>query len=89
LYVIEEAGHQQYLLGSGGNAGISENRLFVKAASPEELEELTTELAGGLKTRFPEAGYRFTESDNLFNLAFGKPEAPLVARFIHYNPGRQ
>ncbi len=87
VYIIEEAGSQQYLLGSGGEAGLSENRLFLKAASPRELEKLTGELDSRLKSRFPEAGYRFTESENLFNLAFGKPEAPLIARFIHFNPG--
>ncbi len=87
VYVIEEAGHQQYLLGSGDGAGISENRLYVKASSPEALSELEAELTALLGNRYPDAAFRFTESENLFNLAFGKPEPPLVARFIHYNPG--
>jgi multidrug efflux pump subunit AcrB len=87
VYVIEEAGHQQYLLGSGDGAGISENRLYVKASSPEALAELEAELTARMKNRYPDAAFRFTESENLFNLAFGKPESPLVARFIHYNPG--
>jgi multidrug efflux pump subunit AcrB len=51
LYVIEEAGRQQYLLNSSDEAGISENRLYLKARSPEALE------------------------------------APVVARFVHFNPG--
>ncbi len=87
VYVIEEAGRQQYLLGNGAEAGISENRLYIKVASAEHLEALTRELELALKSRFPSAGFRFTETDNLFNQAFGKPEAPLVARFSHINPG--
>ncbi len=87
LYVIEEAGRQQYLLNSSDEAGISENRLYLKAQSPEALELLTRELAAKLKTKFPGAGFLFTDTENLFNLAFGKPEAPVVARFVHFNPG--
>jgi multidrug efflux pump subunit AcrB len=87
MYVIEEAGRQQYLLNSSDEAGITENRLYIKALSTEALEDLTFELSAKLKTRFPEAGFRFTETENLFNLAFGKPEAPVVARFVHFNPG--
>jgi multidrug efflux pump subunit AcrB len=87
LYVIEEAGRQQYLLNSSDETGISENRLYLKAQSPETLESLTRELTAKLKTMFPGAGFRFTDTENLFNLAFGKPEAPVVARFVHFNPG--
>jgi multidrug efflux pump subunit AcrB len=87
LYVIEEAGRQQYLLNSSDETGISENRLYIKAQSPETLELLTRELTSKLKTTFPGAGFRFTDTENLFNLAFGKPEAPVVARFVHFNPG--
>lgn len=87
LYVIEEAGRQQYLLNSSDDAGISENRLYLKAQSSEALEELTRELTSKLKTMFPGAGFLFTETENLFNLAFGKPETPVVARFVHFNPG--
>lgn len=87
LYVIEEAGRQQYLLNSSDEAGISENRLYLKAQSPEALEELTRKLTAKLKTKFPNAGFLFTDTENLFNLAFGKPEAPVVARFVHFNPG--
>jgi len=87
LYVIEEAGRQQYLLNRGDEAGISENRLYLKAQSSEALEELTRELTAKLKTMFPGAGFLFTETENLFNLDFGKPETPVVARFVHFNPG--
>jgi multidrug efflux pump subunit AcrB len=87
LYVIEEVGRQQYLLNSSDEAGISENRLYLKAQSPEALELLTRELTAKLKTKFPNAGFLFTDTENLFNLAFGKPEAPVVARFVHFNPG--
>lgn len=87
VYVIEESGRQQYMLNSTEEAGISESRLFLKADSPDALEKLIGELELRIRSRYPEAEYSFSESENLFNLAFGKPEAPLVARFMHYNPG--
>ncbi|HZH72983.1 MAG TPA: efflux RND transporter permease subunit [Mariniphaga sp.] len=87
IYVIEEAGQQQYLLSSNGNAGTSENKLFIKTTSEHQLEEILSSISKVLNNKFPEAEYHFSESDNLFNLAFGKPESPLVAKFIHYNPG--
>ncbi len=31
--------------------------------------------------------FQFSETENLFNLAFGKTEAPLIARLAHFNPG--
>jgi len=87
VYVIEEAGRQQYMLNSTEEAGISESRLFFKVETPEVLEQLIIEIEGRIKRRYPQAEFSFSETENLFNLAFGKPEAPLVARFIHYNPG--
>lgn len=89
VYVIEEAGRQQYLLNSGEEAGTSENKLFLKAASPRELDEITYKLSSLFRQRYPEADISFTESDNLFNLAFGKTEAPLIVRFTHFNPGSE
>lgn len=86
-YIIEEAGKQQYLLKSGEDAGTSENRLYIKANSSGTLSRLIGELELVLQKSFPEADYSFSESENLFNLAFGKSEAPLVARFSHFNPG--
>lgn len=86
-YTIEEAGRQQYFLNSIGEAGTSENNLFIKCASPKELEWLVAELSQKLQHSYPHADYSFSETENLFNLAFGKPEAPLVARVAHFNPG--
>jgi multidrug efflux pump subunit AcrB len=88
-YVIEEAGKQQYLLNSGEDAGTSENKLYIKAKSPKELNRLIAEISNRLETAFPGADFNFSESDNLFNLAFGKSEAPLIARFSHFNPGNE
>jgi len=89
VYVIEEAGRQQYLLNSSEEAGTSENKLFLKAASPRELDEIIEKLSSLFGQRYPEADISFTESDNLFNLAFGKTEAPLIVRFTHFNPSRE
>lgn len=88
-YVIEEAGKQQYLLNSGEEAGTSENRLYMKVASPAELDKLTSELTIFLEKNYPQCDFHFSETDNLFNLAFGKEEAPLIARFAHFNPGNE
>lgn len=86
-YIIEEAGRQQYFLNSIGEAGTSENNLFIKCASPKKLEELTTEITGLIQKGYPDADFSFSETENLFNLAFGKSDAPLIARVTHFNPG--
>ena len=88
-YIIEEAGKQQYLLNSGEESGTSENKLFIKSNSPDELSKLILELAKYLENNYPAADFSFSESENLFNLAFGKTEAPLIARFSHFHPGDQ
>ncbi|HYQ57410.1 MAG TPA: efflux RND transporter permease subunit, partial [Draconibacterium sp.] len=87
VYVIEEAGLQQYMLNSGQETGTSENKLYLKTASPKALKELENELSAYLDKNFPYCDYSFSETDNIFNLAFGKTEAPLIARFSHDNPG--
>nr|WP_321353846.1 efflux RND transporter permease subunit [uncultured Draconibacterium sp.] len=89
LYFIEEAGKQQYLLNSGEDAGTTENKLIIKAESPASLSKTTKALGTYFANHFPAADFSFTEADNLFNLAFGKSEAPLIARFSHFNPGNK
>lgn len=86
-YVIEEAGKQQYLLNTGEESGTSENHLYLKTSSPAKLEKMCTELGNYLKRNYPNSDYHFAETDNLFNLAFGKTEAPLIVKFAHFNPG--
>jgi len=88
-YIIEEAGNQQYLLNSGEEAGTTENKLIIKAESPAELSKMIETLSEYFSSHFPEADFKFNESDNLFNLAFGKSEAPLIARFSHFYPGNE
>lgn len=88
-YIIEEAGRQQYLLNSSGEAGTSENNLFIKCASPKELEKMVNELSGHLQKNFSNADFTFSETENLFNLAFGKTEAPMVIKLAHFNPGSE
>ncbi len=88
-YIIEEAGKQQYLLNSGEEAGTTENKLIIKAESPAELSKMIETLNGYFSSHFPQADFKFNESDNLFNLAFGKSEAPLIARFSHFYPGNE
>ncbi len=88
-YVIEEAGKQQYLLNTGEEAGTSENRLYLKTASPARLKKTETELTNYLQNNYPESDFSFSETDNLFNLAFGKTEAPLIVKFVHFNPGEE
>lgn len=86
-YAIQEAGKQQYLLSTGEEAGTSENHLYLKASSAFKLAKICDQLENKLKRKYPQSDYRFAETDNLFNLAFGKTEAPLIAKFIHFNPG--
>jgi multidrug efflux pump subunit AcrB len=86
-YIIEEAGRQQYFLNTIGEAGTSENNLFIKCTSPQKLKELTAEITGLIQKTYPNADFSFSETENLFNLAFGKSEASLIARVSHFNPG--
>ena len=86
-YVVEEAGHQQYLLSTGETSGTAETRVFLRMDSPGELDKAIKRVSGIFGQRYPEAGFAFTDTDNLLNLAFGKEEAPLVARFSHPQPG--
>lgn len=86
-YIIEEAGRQQYFLNTIGEAGTSENNLFIKCASPKKLKELTADITGLIQKSYPDADFSFGETENLFNLAFGKSDAPLIARVSHFNPG--
>jgi multidrug efflux pump subunit AcrB len=86
-YIIEEAGRQQYFLNSIGEAGTSENNLFIKCTSPQKLKELTSDVTGLIQKSYPHADFSFNETENLFNLAFGKSDAPLIARVTHFNPG--
>lgn len=88
-YIIEEAGKQQYLLNTGEEAGTSENRLYLKTASPAKLKKMQLELTHHLENNYPESDFGFSETDNLFNLAFGKTEAPLIVKFTHFNPGEE
>ncbi len=86
-YAIEEAGKQQYLLNTGEEAGTSENHLYVKSSSSAKLNKIVAELTKYLDTNYPACDFNFSETDNLFNLAFGKTEAPLIAKFTYFNPG--
>ncbi|MCG6189366.1 efflux RND transporter permease subunit [Maribellus maritimus] len=88
-YVIEEAGKQQYLLNTGEEAGTSETRLYIKTTSPSRLNQLSEKLSNYLENNYPESDFSFSETDNLFNLAFGKTEAPLIVKFAHFNPGEE
>lgn len=86
-YIIEEAGKQQYLLNSMEESGTSENHLYLKAETPKVLSGYIENISAWLTKHYPESNFTFLESDNLFTLAFGKTDAPLIAQFSHANPG--
>lgn len=88
-YIIEEAGKQQYLLRTGEEAGTSENHLYIKASKSGKLDKIMFEISDYLTKNYGSCEFTFSETDNLFNLAFGKTEAPLIARFSHKNPGNE
>ncbi len=86
-YIIEEAGRKQYLLNNTEESGITENQLIIKTRSPELLSTISNELSSSIGKAYPEADFHFSEAENLFNLAFGKEQPPLIARFTHVHPG--
>ncbi len=88
-YVIEEAGKQQYLLNSTEESGTSENHLYLKTASPARLSKLKNEVAVYMDKNYPDGDFTFAETDNLFNLAFGKTGEPLIAQFSSKRPGSE
>jgi multidrug efflux pump subunit AcrB len=87
VYVVEETGRQQYLLSVSEASGTAETRVHVKMGSPDELSLVTDQLAEKIAMNYPAAEFAFSDADNLLNLAFGKEEPPLVARFAHPRPG--
>lgn len=87
VYAVEEAGRQQYLLSVSEAAGASETRVHIRMGSPEELKQAMKGLSQQIRQRYPAAGFSFSDADNLLNLAFGKEEPPLVARFSAQRPG--
>lgn len=88
-YIIEEAGKQQYLLRTGEEAGTSENHLYIKTSNSGKLDKIKDGISGYLTKNYGSCDFTFSETDNLFNLAFGKTEAPLIAQFSHKNPGSE
>jgi multidrug efflux pump subunit AcrB len=86
IYSIEEAGRQQYLLSGNDESASSENKLILKTGTPGELDQLIAETTSSLQKKFPSAAFTFSESENIFNLAFGKKSPPLVAKLSYDDP---
>lgn len=73
-------GIQQFILGHSGEQGISETSVYFKCADKDALARLKSELSVFFGNEFPDAGYGFETSGNIFDMVFTDNEADIVAR---------
>ena len=76
------AGIQQFMLSHTPDLTQTEAMVYLKAKDPDMLDELERRLAAEMMARYPEATFRFTPSDNIFNMIFSDKEYNLTAKLI-------
>jgi multidrug efflux pump subunit AcrB len=76
------AGSQQFMLSHTPELTQTEVMVYLKATGPETLEDLEKRLSEEIKVRYPEATFRFTPSDNIFNMIFSDKEYNLTAKLL-------
>ncbi|MDD3033608.1 MAG: efflux RND transporter permease subunit [Bacteroidales bacterium] len=75
-------GNQQFLLSHTPDLGQSEALLYLKADKPSSLPDIEKRVADLLKERYPDAAYRLSQTDNIFNLVFSDKDYNLTARIM-------
>lgn len=76
------AGLQQFLLSHTPDLTQTEVMVYLKAKDSENLDDLEKILADEISSRYPEATFRFTPSDNIFNMIFSDKEYNLTAKLL-------
>ncbi len=74
------AGPQQFLLLHTPDLTQSGSVLYLKAVSTEKVQEIESILTENLRKQFPEATFKFSPSENIFNLIFEDKDYNLVAK---------
>jgi len=75
-------GIQQFLLSHTPDLGQSEVMLYIKADKPSSLPEIEKRVSETLKAKYPDAAFRFSQADNIFNLIFSDKDYNLTARIM-------
>ncbi len=75
-------GNQQFLLSHTPDLGQSEVLLYLKADKPSSLPDLEKRVTDFLKERYPDAAYRLSQTDNIFNMVFSDKDYNLTARIM-------
>lgn len=75
-------GNQQFLLSHTPDLGQSEALLYLKADKPSSLPDIENRVTDLLKERYPDAAYRLSQTDNIFNLVFSDKDYNLTARIM-------
>ncbi len=79
-----EIGHQDYLLNSAEELGITEATLYFKTETPKEIAPLQETLSQELKKKYPKAILSFSPPQSFFEQLFTTGDADLIAR-LHSN----
>jgi multidrug efflux pump subunit AcrB len=77
---ISIVGTQQFLLPHTPELSQSGALLYLKAKNPSDLLEIEKRVSEAIRNREQEATFRFTPSDNIFNLIFDEQEYNLTAK---------
>lgn len=75
-------GNQQFLLSHTPDLGQTEVLLYLKADKPSSLPDIEKSVTDFLKERYPDAAYRISQTDNIFNLVFSDKDYNLTARIM-------
>lgn len=77
---ISIVGPQQFLLPHTPELSQSGSLLYLKAKSEDNLKEIESEISQEIQKLYPDATFRFSPSDNIFNLIFDENEYNLIAK---------
>ncbi|MHC1780743.1 MAG: efflux RND transporter permease subunit [Bacteroidales bacterium] len=73
---------QQFILSHTKELTQSEAMIYYKAKTPGDLAQLENTITEAVKRQYPDATFRFTMADNIFNMIFSDNEYNLVAKII-------
>ncbi|HEY8896990.1 MAG TPA: efflux RND transporter permease subunit [Niastella sp.] len=69
-------GEQQYLINKDYNLGYSESKIYIKSRQ-DSISSLQHNLSKKMKTKYPLAGVRFSNTKTPFEQVFGQDDVPL------------
>ncbi len=73
-------GEQSFILHQGNNMKASEASLYIQSKSPSKREQAIQKIKNWMKVNFPEALFRVSPPETIFEKIFGDEEAPFEVR---------